>query len=141
MTQSGELFQSLNSNGKNLQVNTQVITLTDNLSHPYFSIINLSKNNSYPIGSAILESAYTPYISNYWIKYKGIVIISFDLVPLNQTNTTSEQFLESNKINGEMPIKQDKLIQAWIQIHKEELNSLWILMREENEYFKIKPLD
>lgn len=49
--------------------------------------------------------------------------------------------LESNKINGEMPIKQDKLIQAWIQIHKEELNSLWILMREENEYFKIKPLD
>ena len=45
MTQSGELFQSLNSNGKNLQVNTQVITLTDNLSHPYFSIINLSKNN------------------------------------------------------------------------------------------------
>ena len=46
MTQSGELFQSLNSNGKNLQVNTQVITLTDNLSHPYFSIINLSKNNS-----------------------------------------------------------------------------------------------
>jgi len=40
-----------------------------------------------------------------------------------------------------MPIKQDKLIQAWIQIHKEELNSLWILMKEENEYFKIKPLD
>lgn len=48
---------------------------------------------------------------------------------------------ESNKINGKMPIKQDKLIQAWIQIHKEELNSLWILMRDENEYFKIKPLD
>ena len=64
MIQSGELFQSLNSKGKNLQVNTQVITLTDNLSHPYFSVINLSKNNSYPIGSAILESAYTPYISN-----------------------------------------------------------------------------
>ena len=49
--------------------------------------------------------------------------------------------LESNKINGEMPSKQDKLIQAWIQIHKEELNSLWILMREENKYFKIKPLN
>lgn len=48
---------------------------------------------------------------------------------------------DSNKINGEMPSKQDKLIQAWIQIHKDELNSLWILMREDNEYFKIKPLD
>lgn len=49
--------------------------------------------------------------------------------------------LESNKLNGEMPLKQDKLIQAWIQIHKEELNSLWILMQEEKTYFRIKPLN
>ena len=49
--------------------------------------------------------------------------------------------LDSNRISGDMPIKQDKLIQAWIQIHKEELNSLWILMRDENKYFKIKPLN
>ena len=49
--------------------------------------------------------------------------------------------LDSNKISGDMPLKQDKLIQAWIQIHKEELNSLWNLMREENKYFKIKPLN
>jgi len=49
--------------------------------------------------------------------------------------------LDSNKIKGDMPIKQDKLIQAWIQIHKEELNSLWVLMKEENKYFKIKPLN
>lgn len=48
---------------------------------------------------------------------------------------------DSNRINGDMPLKQEKLIQAWIQIHKEELNSLWILMREENKYFKIKPLN
>ncbi len=40
-----------------------------------------------------------------------------------------------------MPNKQDKLIQAWIQIHKEELNSLWILIKDENKYFKIKPLN
>ena len=49
--------------------------------------------------------------------------------------------LESNKLNGKMPTKQDKLIQAWIQIHKEELNSLWILIQEENKYFRIKPLN
>lgn len=48
--------------------------------------------------------------------------------------------LNSNKLNGSMPKKQDKLIQAWIQIHKEELESLWILIRDENKYFKIKPL-
>ena len=49
--------------------------------------------------------------------------------------------LESNRMSGDMPPKQDKLIQAWIHIHKEELNSLWTLMREENKYFKIKPLN
>ena len=49
--------------------------------------------------------------------------------------------LDSNRISGDMPVKQDKLIQAWIQIHKEELDSLWILMRDENKYFKIKPLN
>lgn len=48
--------------------------------------------------------------------------------------------LNSNKLNGSMPNKQDKLIQALVQIHKEELESLWILIREENKYFKIKPL-
>ena len=40
MVESGDLFQSLNSNGKNLQVNTQIVTLEDNLSHPYFSMIS-----------------------------------------------------------------------------------------------------
>ena len=49
--------------------------------------------------------------------------------------------LESNKLTGKMPNKQDKLIQAWIQIHNEELNSLWILIKDENKYFKIKPLN
>ena len=98
MVESGELFQSLNSKGKNLQVNTQVITLIDNLSHPYFTLIDLSKNNSYPIGSAVLEAPYTPHISNYWIKYKGVVVISFDMTSLDQTRTNSKQFLQSNEI-------------------------------------------
>ena len=48
--------------------------------------------------------------------------------------------LDSNKLNGEMPLKQDKLIQAWIQIPEEQFKSLWILMQEEQKYFKIKPL-
>ena len=98
MIQSGELFQALNSKGKNLQSNTQVITLTDNLSHPYFTIIDVSKNNSYPIGSVVLEAPYTPYISNYWIKYEGVVVISFELVSLKQTNTNSSQFLQSHEL-------------------------------------------
>lgn len=92
------LVKSLNKNGKNLQVDIQVITLTDNLSHPYFSSISISKDNYSPVGVAVLEAPYTPHISNYWIKYNDIVIISFNMMDLNQQNTNSLNFLEFNNI-------------------------------------------
>ena len=47
---------------------------------------------------------------------------------------------EANIINGSLPNKQTKLIEAWIIIHKEELVTLWKLMEEEGRIFKIKPL-
>ena len=48
--------------------------------------------------------------------------------------------LNSKLIEGTIPYKQKKLVEAWIFIHKEELESLWILMQERGEYFKIDPL-
>ena len=92
------LVKSLNKNGKNLQVDVQVITLKDNLFHPYFSLISISKDNLYPIGVAKMEAPYTPYISDYWIKYSDVVIISFNMMNLEQQNTNSLNFLESNNI-------------------------------------------
>lgn len=47
---------------------------------------------------------------------------------------------DANILNGEFPLKQKKLIEAWIIIHKEELMTLWNLMQEQGRYFKIKPL-
>lgn len=47
---------------------------------------------------------------------------------------------EANKLSGNLPIKQIKLVEAWIIIHKEELITLWKLMEEEGRIFKIKPL-
>lgn len=47
---------------------------------------------------------------------------------------------EGNKLSGDIPFKQNKLIEAWIIIHKEDLITLWNLMQEEGRYFKIKPL-
>jgi hypothetical protein len=41
---------------------------------------------------------------------------------------------------GSMPIKQTRLIQAWIEIHREELNADWQLAIEGKEIFKIDPL-
>lgn len=88
------LVRSADKKNKNLQVEVQVVTLEDNLDHPYFSLIELSKNNLSPIGVAKLEAPYTPYISNYWIKYQGAVVISFDMTDLHHTNTNSQSFFD-----------------------------------------------
>ena len=48
--------------------------------------------------------------------------------------------LNGNKLEGKLPTKQTKLVQAWIIIHQEELKSLWSLMQEGEDYFKIEPL-
>ena len=47
---------------------------------------------------------------------------------------------EGNILSGEIPYKQNQLVRAWILIHKEELESLWRLLQDENDYFKIEPL-
>jgi hypothetical protein len=43
-------------------------------------------------------------------------------------------------IAGSMPSRQIRLIQAWIEIHKEELLADWQLAIEGGEIFKIDPL-
>lgn len=39
-----------------------------------------------------------------------------------------------------MPKKQRRLIEAWIEIHNEELKRLWNLTQSEGQYFYIEPL-
>lgn len=48
--------------------------------------------------------------------------------------------LEGNYLEGKLPKKQKKLVEAWIVIHKEELYLLWNCIENEREYFKIEPL-
>lgn len=48
--------------------------------------------------------------------------------------------LQGNILEGSLPTKQQKLIEAWIYIHQEELQSLWNLMQEQGEFFKIELL-
>lgn len=48
--------------------------------------------------------------------------------------------LSGNILEGRLPRKQRKLLEAWIYIHKEDLESLWNLMQEQGEFFKIEPL-
>ncbi|MDL1971366.1 MAG: DUF4160 domain-containing protein [Candidatus Desulfofervidaceae bacterium] len=43
-------------------------------------------------------------------------------------------------IAGELPRKQLRLVQAWIEIHKEELMANWKLAQKGETPFKIDPL-
>ncbi|NLX73952.1 MAG: DUF4160 domain-containing protein [Bacteroidales bacterium] len=43
-------------------------------------------------------------------------------------------------INGELPRKQVRLTQAWIEIHKEDLMANWILCQNGDKPFQIEPL-
>ena len=47
---------------------------------------------------------------------------------------------EGNILEGELPINKMKLVQAWIEIHKEELLADWELAKNGEQVFKIDGL-
>lgn len=49
--------------------------------------------------------------------------------------------IDGEHINGNMPNKQIKLIEAWIEIHKEEIIAAWYAYNNDGEIIKIKGLE
>lgn len=47
---------------------------------------------------------------------------------------------EGDLIEGTLPKKQNRLIQAWCSLHEEELNAAWIAWNESGEVIKIDGL-
>ena len=47
---------------------------------------------------------------------------------------------DAELIIGKMPVRQQKIIMAWIEIHKEELMANWQLCQNGEKPFKIEPL-
>ena len=45
-----------------------------------------------------------------------------------------------NILSGNIPNKQRKLIEAWIEIRKEDLTTLWNMLQDGNNGFTIEPL-
>jgi hypothetical protein len=43
-------------------------------------------------------------------------------------------------LEGELPVNKRKLVEAWIEIHKEELMADWTLAIEGQKLFTIEPL-
>ncbi len=48
--------------------------------------------------------------------------------------------LDGEQIEGTIANSKKKLVEAWIEIHKEELMANWKLLDEGEQYFKIEPL-
>lgn len=48
--------------------------------------------------------------------------------------------LDGNKLEGKLPQKRERLVQAWIEIHKEDLQANWKLLQNGEQFFKIPPL-
>ena len=47
---------------------------------------------------------------------------------------------DGNITDGNLPVKQRKLVEAWIILHREELSANWQLAKEKQVLFKINPL-
>ena len=49
--------------------------------------------------------------------------------------------LEGKILDGNLPKKQKKLIDAWIELHKDELKAAWHALNNDGEILKIKGLE
>lgn len=47
---------------------------------------------------------------------------------------------DGNVLEGNIPKKKERMVQAWIDIHQEDLIANWKLLSNGDGYFKIPPL-
>lgn len=48
--------------------------------------------------------------------------------------------LDGNLLEGKIPNNKTKLLQAWLVIHREDLEANWRLLENGEQYFRIDPL-
>ena len=48
--------------------------------------------------------------------------------------------LDGEIIEGKMPKKQLRLVQAWMELHRDEVEANWKLAQNKDELYKIAPL-
>ena len=57
-----------------------------------------------------------------------------------QDDTASFEIESGEILKGKIPTKQTRMVQAWIEIHKDELLADWKLCQNKEQPFKIEPL-
>ena len=48
--------------------------------------------------------------------------------------------LDGDVIEGKIPKKQQKLLEAWIALHEDDLKANWEILLKGEEFYKIEPL-
>lgn len=48
--------------------------------------------------------------------------------------------LDGRRSAGTMPVRQERMILAWLEIHRDELMANWELARDNQQLFRIDPL-
>ena len=48
--------------------------------------------------------------------------------------------LDGDILEGSIPKNKQKLVDAWIEIHREDLHANWTLLSEGQQFFRIDPL-
>ena len=86
----------------------------------------------------IISQCYWIIVTMYYDETKGKHHIPH--IHIRYNNDKAVYDLEGNMVEGNVPYKQRRMVEAWIVIHKEELITLWNIMQEGKEYFKIDPL-
>ena len=92
------IVKTLNSQTRNMQIDAQVITLDDNLFHPYFTSVDIAKDNLSPIGIAKGVTVYSEQVLKYWTNYIGTVIMSFNIKELKHINTNSAEYTDAHDL-------------------------------------------
>lgn len=49
--------------------------------------------------------------------------------------------INGKELSGKLPNKQKKLLDAWMEIHEEELKAAWYALNNDGEIIKIKGLE
>jgi hypothetical protein len=55
-------------------------------------------------------------------------------------DSEAEYDFDGNKLDGDMPPKQEKLIAAWATLHSDELRANWKILEDRETPSKIEPL-
>lgn len=48
--------------------------------------------------------------------------------------------LDGTVLEGDIPANKLKILEAWMEIHKDDLQANWKLLADGEQYFKIEPL-